>query len=88
MLLSPIEIEQLAEALANRLCKKLKLGTDEPASLLDVNQVAELLGCSVATVERLTRSGSLPSIKIGRLRRYRPNEIVARPHISVHVGQS
>ena len=65
MNLSPIEIDQLAEAIARRLAERTS-----PDSLIDVHAVAELYGCSVPTVERLTKSGEIPSFKIGRLRRY------------------
>ncbi len=65
MNLSPFEIEQLAEAIAKRLADR-----SSPDSLIDVHAVAELYGCSVPTVERLTKSGEIPSLKVGRLRRY------------------
>lgn len=48
--------------------------TDE---LLDVHGAAKVLKCSVATVERWTRNGDLPSIQLGRLRRYDKAEILA-----------
>lgn len=68
--MSPYEIEQLAEALAERLERRLA-GRTNAEAMIDAPAVAELLGCSLATVERRTKSGDLPSVKIGRLRRYR-----------------
>lgn len=66
MTLSRIEIEQIAQAVVERL----RDGSETHGSVLDNDGVARLLGCSVATVERLTRSGELPSYQVGRLRRY------------------
>jgi excisionase family DNA binding protein len=71
---TPIELDRLAEALAERLAARgVGASTD---SLIDVHDAAELLGCSVPTVERLTRSGVIPSIKLGRLRRYRRADLL------------
>ena len=67
MSLSPLEIEQLADAIAKRLAVRTS-----PDSLINVQAVAELYGCSVPTVERLTKSGEIPSLKVGRLRRRDP----------------
>lgn len=70
MSMSPLEIERLAERLAELLVVKLSRPAND--GLIDVHGAAELLGCSVPTVERLTRRGELPSTKVGRLRRYCP----------------
>ena len=69
--MTPYEIEALADAIAARL-------SDAPGAdaLLCVNQAAELLGCSVPTVERAVRRGEIPSIRIGRLRRYRRADLL------------
>ena len=74
-MMSPHEIETLADALAARLTSRFAVRAD---AMIDCHAVAELLGCSVPTVERLTRTGELPSHKVGRLRRYRRAEILAR----------
>jgi excisionase family DNA binding protein len=74
--MSPLEIDALAEAVAAKLEARLsERPSDE--SLIDVHAAAQLLGCSVPTVERLTRTDAIPSHKIGRLRRYRPSELLA-----------
>lgn len=65
MSLSPIEIQQLADAIAERLSSR---ATGDV--YLDALGAAALLACSVPTVERLTKSGEIPSVKLGRLRRY------------------
>lgn len=64
--MTPVEIQQLADAIAERMSSRPS-SNDE---LMDVNAVAEFYGCSVPTVERLTKSGEIPSLKVGRLRRY------------------
>ena len=38
--------------------------------LLDEKQAAEILNISRRTLSRLTSNGEVPSVKIGRLRRY------------------
>lgn len=71
-MLTPNEIDQLAEAIAGRLTGN----RIEADSLLDVHQAAKLLGCSTATIERLVRGGSIPSIKVGRLRRFSKSDLL------------
>jgi excisionase family DNA binding protein len=77
MSLTPFEIESLADALADRVSARLSHRI-EPDALIDVHAAAELLGCSVPTVERLTRTGEIPSMKVGRLRRYRRADLIGR----------
>jgi excisionase family DNA binding protein len=69
-MMTPHEIEKLADALAERLgCRRAN------DSLLDKRQAAVLLGCSVPTIERLVAAGKIPSIKVGRLRRFRRSDL-------------
>ena len=75
MSLSPAELDRLAEVLADRLAARLSDGPGA-GSLLDVNQAAELLGCSVPTIERARRRGEIPSVRVGRLRRYRRADLL------------
>ena len=70
--MTPFEIQQLADAIADRLASR---ATGDV--FLDALGAAALLACSVATVERLTRSGEIPSVKVGRLRRYRRGDLMA-----------
>ena len=72
MSLSPNEIQQLATAIAELLA-----GQPTNDVMLDVHGAAELFACSVPTIERLTRTGEIPSVKVGRLRRYRRAELLA-----------
>ena len=72
-MLTPRELDAFAEAIAERVVARLSRPVD---GLIGKVEAAELLGCSVPTVERLTRSGAIPSHKIGKLRRYRASEIL------------
>ena len=72
MSLSPIEIQQLADAIAERLASR---ATGDV--YLDALGAAALFACSVPTVERLTKAGKIPSVKVGRLRRYRRSVLLA-----------
>ena len=76
-MMSPHELNQLADAVADRVMSRMASRPADDA-LIDVHDVAELLGCSVPTVERLTKSGELPSVKVGRLRRYRRSDVLNR----------
>jgi len=75
--MTPHEIDTLADALAERLAARLSVRSDADA-LVDCHAAAALLGCSVPTVERLTRTGEIPSMKVGRLRRYRRCDLIGR----------
>jgi len=71
-MLSEHEMRRIAELVAASLAKRVE--TNE--QMLNVHEAAKLLGCWVPTLERRTRDGRIPSIKIGRLRRYRRSDIV------------
>jgi excisionase family DNA binding protein len=72
--MTPAELNTLADQVAERV---LALLNSRPSDgFIDKHRAAELLGCSVPTVERRTSDGSIPSHKIGRLRRYRASELL------------
>ncbi len=71
--MTPLELERFADAVAEKVATRL--AEHDADALVDVHQAAALLKCSVPTVERLTRSGTIPSVKLGRLRRYRPSDL-------------
>ena len=73
-LLTPVEVNQLADQVAERVVALLNSRPSD--GFIDKHRAAELLGCSVPTVERRTSDGSIPSHKIGRLRRYRASELL------------
>jgi len=76
MSLTPSEMQMLADLVAEAVAAKLA-GLD-PDPLGDAHQAAAWLGCSVPTIERLTRSGAIASYKFGRLRRYRRSELLVK----------
>lgn len=75
-MMNPAEIESLAVLVAERV-KALLPSLPSDDALTDVHEVAEMLGCSVPTIERLARSGDLPSVRVGRLRRYSRADVLA-----------
>jgi excisionase family DNA binding protein len=74
--MTPAELNTLADQVAERVVALLNSRPSD--GFIDKHQAAELLGCSVPTVERRTADGSIPSHKIGRLRRYLPSELLNR----------
>ena len=75
-MLNPRELDAFAEAIAERVVARL---SSRPVDgLIDKAEAAAILSCSVPTVERLTRSGAIPSHKVGKLRRYRASELLKR----------
>lgn len=54
--------------------------------LLTLAQVADELGCSVATVKRRIRSGALPAYRDGRLVRIRERDL--ERYIAAHVTRA
>jgi excisionase family DNA binding protein len=72
-MLSDAEIDRIAD----RIIQALGGGVSRPDEMLDAHGAAQVLGCSVATIERRTKEGSLPSVKFGRLRRYRRADLLA-----------
>jgi excisionase family DNA binding protein len=73
MVLSPKELDVVAEGVAARLATLMS----SPARLLDRHSLAERLGLSVPTIERLTRSGKISVIRAGRRCLYDADQVVA-----------
>ena len=46
-------------------------------ALMTKRDVAEFLHCSISTVSRLIADGQIPSLKVGKLRRFRKTDIDA-----------
>jgi excisionase family DNA binding protein len=72
-MMSPREIDLVADAIVARLSGRCDVG--DPVG--DVHDAARWLGVSVPSVERGVRAGLIPSIKVGRLRRFRRSEVLA-----------
>jgi excisionase family DNA binding protein len=47
----------------------------DAVGLLNCPQVAHMLGCSVRTMRRMTELRTIPFVKVGRLVRFRPQDI-------------
>jgi excisionase family DNA binding protein len=43
--------------------------------MLDINRVAEILSASPTTVRRLLREGDIPSFRVGKLWRIKPEDL-------------
>ena len=67
--LTPRELASLQSA-----CKE---GASQPERLMDISELAMALGLSVATVNRRVKEGTIPSIKVGWLRKYRLSSVMA-----------
>lgn len=74
MTLSAIELDRLADALATRLASLM--GGITADAVGDVHDAAKWLGCSVPTIERGVKDGTIPSIKVGKRRRYRRSDLL------------
>lgn len=73
MVLSPKELDAVAEGVAARLAVLMS----SPPRLLDRHSLAERLGLSVPTIERLTRSGKISVIRARRRCLYDVNQVLA-----------
>ena len=56
---------------------KTVIGNSAALKLMAVKDVAYALQCSPRSVAAWTASGELASVKLGRLRRYRPDDVEA-----------
>jgi len=53
------------------------MSTRAERGLLSVNELATYLGVTRSTVYRLVREGELQSVKVGRRKKFRPEDIDA-----------
>lgn len=83
--MTSFELEQLADLVADRVVMKIagQIGRNGDG-WINGHEAAEILGCSLATIERRVRDGDIPSAKVGRLRRFRREEILG---LSTKEGQ-
>lgn len=73
---SPATLDAIAEAIADRVA--MRLGSmPKGDDLIDVNEAAELLGCSVSTLGRATKR-EITTVRVGRLVRYRRADLLNR----------
>jgi hypothetical protein len=71
---TPQEINQVAERVAEIVLAHMNSRPSE--GFVDKYRAAAILGISVPTLERRTADETVPSHKIGRLRRYLPSELL------------
>lgn len=71
-------IEQLADMIAQRVIITMN-AADRPVepAYLDRGQVAQYLGVSTVTVDRMIRDGRLPVIRIGRRVKFARDAVLA-----------
>ncbi|GAA4455343.1 hypothetical protein GCM10023156_29170 [Novipirellula rosea] len=74
-----VDLANLTEAVASAVYAKMQplLATASAPRLVDGDRLAELLGVSRPTVDRMRSSGEIPSVSIGRRRLYDPNAVIA-----------
>jgi excisionase family DNA binding protein len=78
-------IDRIADAVVDRLRHSEHSNAPQQSAELDVYGVAELLACSVPTVERRTKAGEIPSYTVGRLRRYNRDAVLAAVQSAVTI---
>ena len=74
-MLSDQEIQRIADRIIEALGSSSCLPSGD--EFIDAHGAAKMLGCSIATIERRTKEGTLSSVKFGRLRRYRRADLMA-----------
>ena len=72
--MTPQEINQIAERVAEIVLAHMNSHPSE--GFVDKYRAAAILGISVPTLERRAADETIPSHKIGRLRRYLPSELL------------
>lgn len=83
---SPATLDAIAEAIADRVA--MRLGSmPKGDDLIDVNEAAELLGCSVSTLGRATKRGEIKPVRVGKLIRYRRADLLNR-HAGAELSSS
>ena len=76
--------DELVDRIAERLAAKLREGlplhgsTPEPTGpeLVDAETLSDRISVSRSTIDRMTRAGRIPSVKIGRRRLFNPTDVV------------
>jgi excisionase family DNA binding protein len=63
--LTPRQVAEIAHLVAEEVTERLRVAMDQGPSLLTRAQLARRLGVSVTTVDRYSRSGRIPVIRIG-----------------------
>ncbi|MCA9266732.1 MAG: helix-turn-helix domain-containing protein [Planctomycetales bacterium] len=73
---SSVDWSSIADLIADRVVQRF-VATASADRWLKVEEAAELLGISLATLARHTANGEVPSFKFGGLRRYLRSKLLA-----------
>ena len=73
MMLTPAELDRFVDRIADAVALKL---ASQP-KLVDRHALAQIIGVSVPTIERLQASGKLPFVRLQRLVRYDVDAVIA-----------
>lgn len=78
LILQGIGPDELTEAIAAAVLDALRPVLAETSSplLVDGHEMARLAGISRPTIDRAVRDGIIPSVLIGRARRFRPDAVI------------
>ena len=76
LLTQMIDFDPLVKQIVQAVARELASMKPQPL-LVSGDELAELISVSPSTVDRLTREDRIPSVKIGKLRRYNPDAVVA-----------
>ena len=73
-----IDPEELKASITAEIIEALKplLADSNEPRLVDGDRMAELAGVSRPTIDRAVRDGKIPSVMIGRCRRYEPRKVI------------
>jgi excisionase family DNA binding protein len=77
--LDGVTADALIESIADRVIEQLRPLIEAKAGpmLVDRQAMADRLGVSLQTVNRLTASGEIPSVLVGTRRLYVPDRVIA-----------
>lgn len=74
-----IDPDSLVDAIAAAVLDRMRAARSETSSplLVDGDEMARLSGVSRPMIDRLRADGIIPSVQIGRCRRYRPEAVIS-----------
>lgn len=82
LILSPLSLESLTEAIALRTIELLKPSNNQlnglsiPETLLSKKEVTELLGITINTLSKYTKNGTIPAYGLGSRVMYKRSEVL------------
>lgn len=67
---SPLSLDSILDALADRLARKVSTSHVSTRRLVDVRGAAEYLGCSPAAIRQKVARGELPTVRLDGKNRF------------------